>query len=95
MLDFRGIVQALEEHVLERRTGTMFITTADQHSARVVLREGVIVSMAFRATRGEDVLPLLTAIRGGTVTFQDGFVMPPSPSERVPATAEVIARLTR
>lgn len=88
-------MQAIEDHVLERRTGTMFITTDDQHSARIALREGVIVSLAYRTARGLEAMPFLLAVRAGTVTFQDGFVMPPSKTEIVPPTAELLAKLRR
>ncbi len=57
-----------------RRTGTMFIATSDNQSARIVLRQGEIVSLVFRTQRGLEAVDHIRKIAAGRFTFSDAVV---------------------
>jgi len=56
------------------RTGTMFIATTDNQSARIVLRQGDIVSLVFRTQRGLEAIDHIRKITAGRFTFSDAVV---------------------
>jgi hypothetical protein len=75
-----------------RRTGTMFIATTDNHSARIGLMLGEIVSVTFRAQRGMEGLDYLRKISAGRFSFSDA-VMDKSAHQDLPDTADLLLLL--
>ncbi len=75
-----------------RRTGTMFIATTDNQSARIGLREGEIVSVVFRTRRGLEAADHLRKITGGRFSFSETIVDRVS-SEDLPPTSALLALL--
>lgn len=57
-----------------RRTGTMFIATTDNQSARIGLSEGEIVSLVFRTQRGLEAIDHIRKITAGRFSFSDTVV---------------------
>jgi hypothetical protein len=57
-----------------KRTGTLFIATTDNQSARIGLRQGEIVSLGFRTQRGLEALDQIRKITAGRFSFSDTVV---------------------
>lgn len=91
LLDYDQLIAALGRMCAERRTGTMFIITADNQSARFVLRQGEIVSVGFRLKRGREAVPLIKTITAGRFDFSAD--MPGPADASLPATHEILAQL--
>ncbi|HEX9126473.1 MAG TPA: hypothetical protein VF948_08705 [Methylomirabilota bacterium] len=75
-----------------KRTGTMFIATTDNHSARIGLVLGEITSLAFRAQRGMQALDHLRKVSAGRFSFSDTVMDKGMPSD-LPDTVDVLALL--
>lgn len=69
--DFGELMAALAEHCSRRRSGTLFIVTADNHAARFVLDQGEIVTCSYSVKQGHDALPLLRDIKECSYRFAD------------------------
>ncbi len=74
-----------------KRTGTLFIITLENHPAQIVLRDGEIVGLSYRLTRGPEALAPLKTFGAARSRFQSEAVPPSDP--RLPPTAEVLALL--
>ncbi len=72
LLSYGDLIAALNQFVGEQRTGTMFIVTESNHSARIALENGRIVSCTYTLYRGLDAIVHIRHIRFGTYTFSDG-----------------------
>jgi hypothetical protein len=75
-----------------KRTGTMFIATTDNQSARIGLREGDIVSLVFRTQRGLEAIDRIRKITAGRFTFSDT-VVDRVASADLPATSDLLSLL--
>jgi hypothetical protein len=89
---YRQIVTELAALCRARRTGTLFIATTDNQSARIGLREGEISSLAFRNQRGLEALINLRKIVAGRINFTDA-VMDRGPRGDLPMTVDLLAML--
>ena len=89
---YRQIVTELAALCRARRTGTLFIATTDNQSARIGLREGEISSLAFRNQRGLEALINLRKISAGRINFTDA-VMDRGPRGDLPMTVDLLAML--
>jgi hypothetical protein len=76
-----------------KRTGTMFIATTDNQSARIGLRQGEIVSLGFRTRRGLEALDHIRKITAGRFSFSDAVVDRGSSAD-LPYTADLLALLS-
>lgn len=76
-----------------KRTGTMFIATTDNQSARIGLRQGEIVSLGFRTRRGLESLDHIRKITAGRFSFSDTVVDRGSSAD-LPSTADLLALLS-
>ena len=74
-----------------KRSGTLFIITLENHPAQVVLRDGEIVGVSYRLTRGPEALAPLTVFSAARYRFQGESVLVADP--RLPPTADILARL--
>jgi hypothetical protein len=81
VLSYAQLLMQLGAMCSARRTGTMFIATADNQSARIGVNHGEIVSLMFRFQRGIDALKQIRRITAGRCNFVDGPVQPPSPDD--------------
>src|ERR1700682_4033259 len=89
---YRQIVTELAPLCRARRTGTLFIATTDNQSARIGLREGEISSLAFRNQRGLEALIHLRKIVAARINFTDT-VMDRGPRGDLPMTVDLLDML--
>lgn len=75
-----------------KRTGTMFIATTDNQSARIGLRQGDIISLVFRTQRGPEAIDRIRKITAGRFTFSDT-VVDRVASADLPATPDLLSLL--
>lgn len=75
-----------------KRTGTMFIATTDNQSARIGLRQGDIISLVFRAQRGLEAIDRIRKITAGRFTYSDT-VVDRVASADLPATSDLLSLL--
>ncbi len=68
---FDQLMDALAGYCGRRRSGTLFIVTADNHAARFVLDQGEIVTCNYSMKQGHDALPLLRNIKDCSYRFAD------------------------
>jgi hypothetical protein len=91
-LSYRQLMTELGALCAAKRTGTMFIATTDNHSARIGLVLGEITSLAFRAQRGMQALDHLRKVSAGRFSFSDTVMDKGMPSD-LPDTVDVLALL--
>src|SRR5215510_959188 len=91
-LTYRQLMTELDALCAAKRTGTMFIATTDNHSARISLMLGEIVSLSFRAHRGMEAVDHLRKITAGRFSFSDT-VMDKSAQHDLPVTPDLLALL--
>jgi len=92
LVGYGQIYEALADLCLRKRTGTMFITTWDNHSARFILEDGLILSCHYSVKRGPAAIPLLKSIQAGTYRFADGVINIKS-DHRLPPTNSLLNEL--
>jgi hypothetical protein len=91
-LTYRKLMTELGALCAAKRTGTMFIATTDNHSARIGLVLGEIISLTFRAQRGMEAVDHLRKISAGRFSFSDT-VMDKGAHHDLPDTADLLALL--
>src|SRR5260370_8068357 len=64
-----GIIDALQSLCGAKRSGTMFIITAENHVAQFILRGGEVVGLSHRLLRGLDALPSMRSFSAGRYRF--------------------------
>jgi len=95
-LTFDGILKELRRLCEERHSGTLFITTEENHAARFVIHDGVITGITYRTKHGSTAIPLIRNIVGGTYTFANNRVFQSyaeSSAGPLPSTAEIFRQL--
>ena len=93
---FNEIMQELRRLCEEKHSGTLFITTEENHAVRFVLRDGAITGITYRTKHGLAALPLVRNITGGTYTFAGNRVFQSyaeSSAGPLPSTAEIFRQL--
>ena len=91
-MSYRQLMTELRALCADMRTGTMFIATTDNHSARIWLRQGEIVSLVFRTQRGLEALDHIRKITAGRFSFSDA-VVDKGPHADLPHTSDLLALL--
>jgi hypothetical protein len=91
-LGYRELIGEVRRLSAEGRTGTVFITTSDNHSVRFVLRGGTISAVGFGLQTGLAAVTSITRIIGGRLSFSDGLLQHESQAE-LPPTAELLTLL--
>ena len=86
------LIAELRSLCAAKRTGTLFIITLENHPAQLVLRDGEIVGLSYRLTRGPDALAPLKVFGAARYRFQQESVQSADP--RLPPTAEILALLS-
>jgi len=91
-MSYRHLMTELGALCAAKRTGTMFVATTDNHSARIGLRQGDIVSLVFRNQRGLEALDHIRKITAGRFSFSDA-VVDKAPHADLPHTSDLLALL--
>jgi hypothetical protein len=91
-MSYRQMMTELRALCADMRTGTMFIATTDNHSARIGLRQGEIVSLVFRNQRGLEALDHIRKITAGRFSFSDA-VLDKAAHADLPYTSDLLALL--
>jgi hypothetical protein len=89
---YAKLLSELSRLCAARRTGTMFIATTDNQSARIGLQQGDIISLVFRTQRGLEAIDRIRKITGGRFTFSDT-VVDRVASADLPATSDLLSLL--
>jgi hypothetical protein len=89
---YAELLSELSRLCAARRTGTMFIATTDNQSARIGLQQGDIISLVFRTQRGLEAIDRIRKITGGRFTFSDT-VVDRVASADLPATSDLLSLL--
>ncbi|MFO1372360.1 MAG: response regulator [Candidatus Competibacteraceae bacterium] len=66
---FDKLMRELRRLCNESQSGTLFITTEENHAARFVIKDGAIVGVTYRTKHGLGAIPFIKSIKGGTYTF--------------------------
>ncbi len=91
-LALRDLVGILQTLCTERRTGTMFVHTDTNHSARIGMTQGRIRFIAFGRYRGLDAVEQLKKMQYGKYSFSESILK--SGSELpLPPTPELLSQL--
>jgi len=92
-LGYRDLIGEVRRLSAEGRTGTVFITTSDNHSVRFVLRGGTISAVGFGLQTGLAAVTSIARITGGRLSFSDELFQHESQAE-LPPTAELLTLLS-
>ena len=92
-LSYDQLLTELGELCSAKRTGTMFIATTDNQSARIGLRQGEIISLVFRTQRGLAALDHIRKITAGRFSFSDAVVDRVSSAD-LPGTSDLLEMLS-
>jgi Domain of unknown function (DUF4388) len=84
------LVAELRRLGLERRTGTLFIATADNESGQIGMRDGLIVHARFRRKTGIEAAYVLRKIGKSRFSFTKDFVEAADPSLSAGAVMAVL-----
>ena len=91
LLSHDQLIDVLRGLCAAKRSGIMFIITAENHAAQFALRDGAIAGLSYRLLRGSAALPSMRALRAGRYRFQTETVDHTDPE--LPATSELLALL--
>jgi len=73
LLKYQELIAEIHRLFSEKQTGTIFITTSDNHLVRLVLNKGEIVHLVYDTNyRSYDAIPLLKKIQAGRLQFARG-----------------------
>lgn len=73
LLKYQELIAEIHRLFAEKQTGTIFITTSDNHLVRLVLNKGEIVHLVYDTNyRSYDAIPLLKKIQAGRLQFARG-----------------------
>jgi hypothetical protein len=84
------LVAELRRLGVERRTGTLFIATADNESGQIGMRDGLIVHARFRRKTGIEAAYVLRKIAKARFSFTKDFVEATDPSLSAGAVMSVL-----
>jgi hypothetical protein len=90
---FRGyddLIAELRRLCVERRTGTLFIATADNEGGQLGVRDGLVVNARFRRKTGIEAAYGLRKVGKARFTFTRDFLEPPDPSLSSTAVLSVL-----
>lgn len=96
MSDFKSykfLLNEINQLCADKRTGTVFITTDDEHLVRFVLQEGEIISLAFDASHNNyDAINQVQMIKRGKVQFAEN-IFDQASEVPLPTTAALLSNL--
>jgi hypothetical protein len=79
LMGYDELLAAIRRLCVERRTGTLFIATADNEGGQLGLRDGLVVAARFRRLTGLDAAHAIRKIRLARFSFTRDAVEPPDP----------------
>jgi len=91
-LTYRQLIGEVRRLCVQRKTGSVFITTSDNHSVRFALQSGAIVAISFRNQTGLEALAAIQRVLKGSLSFSSGLA-DPKPQAGLPPTPELLALL--
>ena len=91
LLAYAELVAELRRRCAARHSGTLFIATASNHSGCFGLRDGNIVAIRFRLSKGVDALSEISKIERARCTFTNQVIEDAGP---LPPTGDVLRLLT-
>lgn len=92
LLSYRELIGELRRLCAEGRTGTLFITTSDNHPVRFVVRTGAITAVMFRQQTGGAALASIKRIAGGRLNYSTE-LFDYGPPQELPSTPELLTVL--
>ncbi|MEN8218718.1 MAG: hypothetical protein ABFS56_20570 [Pseudomonadota bacterium] len=79
----------------DERTGTIFITSDDNHLARIVLNKGRITYFSFDTQyHGYNAIPFIQTIKFGRLQFSDG-IFEAAQEVSLPSTSEIFQKFSQ
>jgi hypothetical protein len=73
LLNYQELIAEVHRLFINKQTGTVFITTSDNHLVRLVLNQGEIVHLVYDTNhRSYDAIPLIRQIQAGRLQFAKG-----------------------
>lgn len=93
LLNYRELLLTLQRLCKENRTGTMFINDGSEHSAKLVLEQGVIFDVIFKGQTGEAALALIKTIKQGQASFSSRLGQASDTAPKIALSTEEIFRL--
>ncbi len=92
-LTYSKLIAEIRRLSLEKRTGTIFITSDDSHVVRMVLNEGQIICLVFDVKhRGYDAISFIKTIKSGKLEFAEG-IFETTQEISLPSTEEIFQML--
>ena len=92
-LPMSELLEELRRLCADRASGTVFIATPENRSARIVLREGRIVGLNYRAKRGMGSVQMIREMVSGRIGFTQGLAQPVGGDQDLPATPVLLGLL--
>jgi hypothetical protein len=93
-LSFQLLLSTLHELCSMSKTGTMYISTDNNHAARFTLNNGEIVACGFSSRRGMEALELMRSINAGKYSFIESTI-PAESSQDIPTTQDILINLAQ
>lgn len=93
MLPYAELLSEIGRLSQEGATGTLFVRTDEEHTARFAFQNGRIVGVAYRVTRGVAAFPLIRKIKRASVEFTPGVVFTVGDHESLPSTPQLLGLL--
>jgi hypothetical protein len=92
-VDYQALIEVLSDLVAQHQSGTLFITSAEQHSAHFVLNDGRVCAVGYRFKRGMSAVEAIRQMRAGSYRFEANIVCAKSTTD-LPDTQHLLALLT-
>ncbi|MFO1423164.1 MAG: response regulator [Candidatus Competibacteraceae bacterium] len=93
---FDRLVLELRRLCKEKQSGTLFITTKEDRSARFVIRDGTVIGVTYGDKHGPEAIPLVKNIKEGHYTFSGNRAFlsyAESTARPLPGTPEILQLL--
>lgn len=94
LLSYPEVLDRLRTVCAAGRSGTLFLATDDNRSARVAIVEGRIVAVVFQEMRGTSAVARLRQIGAARCSFSEGVVAVSGPDTSLPRTEDILRALS-
>jgi len=91
-LTLTQLIDVLSQHVSDKSTGTLHISTESKRAVTIALKNGRIVAIYFGALRGQKALDSMTKIQTGSYRFEATSVDDLPPHE-LPSSTDILQHL--
>ena len=93
-LSYSQLIDELKQYCSNKRTGTMYIVTDDSQSARFVIKNGEIVSIAIRTVQGSVAIEHIKRINKGKSCFMENLISKTDEKQDLPSTDQLLDLLS-